>query len=80
MSMKVENGQIWQEVDPRHERHVRMLNVSADKEIVTADAIVDRAMTPYGPHRCWWPKRGGGEILLTWEHTIEAIDHACGWR
>lgn len=36
-------------------------------------------MEVYGPHRCYFPRKGGGWILLTWEHTIAAINAACGY-
>lgn len=33
----------------------------------------------YGPHRCYFPHKSGGEILVTIEHEIRAIDRACGY-
>ncbi len=33
-------NQIWREVDPRYERHVRVLSVSADKEIIVIETVI----------------------------------------
>lgn len=37
------------------------------------------ASEQYGPHRCWFPHKDGGEAAVTLEHEIAAIDRACGY-
>lgn len=70
---KIAKGQIWQEVDPRFERHVRVLNVSADKEIAVIETVirsengwVHKPKSPkwsYAGIERFNGKRGGYELL-----------------
>lgn len=70
---EIKAGQIWLEVDPRKERHVRVLSISKDREIVVIQTVIcstngwvrkpkSPAWTYAGVER-FNSKRGGYELI-----------------